>query len=138
MHPYLRYATEKEHDIISLVREMVQCESPSDSPVDVNRFVDLVVERTRDIASPKTIESDGFGKHLRLEFKLGGKKEKRQLLGVGHSDTVWPFGTLKSMPYREMDGRLWGRGVLDLKSGRAFFGFGVRVLRVCDVGVGGG
>jgi glutamate carboxypeptidase len=135
MHPYLRYATEKQRDIVSLIREMVECESPSDSPAEVNRFVDLVVERTRDIAQAKTIESDGFGKHLRLEFNLGGRKKKRQLLGVGHSDTVWPSGTLKSMPYREMDGRLWGPGVLDMKSGLAFFIFAVRALRDLDVGV---
>src|SRR5690242_3704075 len=136
MHPYLRYATEKQPDIVSLIREMVECESPSDSPAEVNRLVDLLIERTRDIADAKTVEADGFGKHLRLEFKLGGKKKKRQLLGVGHSDTVWPSGTLKSMPYREADGRLWGPGVLDMKSGMAFFIYAVRTLRELDITVG--
>src|SRR6201996_215686 len=135
MHPYLRYATDKQPGIAGLIREMVECESPSDSPRDVNRFVDLMIERTRDIASAKTIASEGFGKHLRLEFDLPGRKKKGQILGVGHSDTVWPRGTLKGMPFREADGRLWGPGVLDMKSGMTFFLYAARTLRELDVEV---
>ncbi|HTU43516.1 MAG TPA: M20 family metallopeptidase [Bryobacteraceae bacterium] len=135
MHPYLRYAIDKQSEIAGLIREMVECESPSDSPRDVNRFVDLMIERTRDIASAKTIASDGYGKHLRLEFDLPGRKKKGQILGVGHSDTVWPLGTLKGMPFREAEGRLWGPGVLDMKSGMAFFLYAARTLRELDVEV---
>jgi glutamate carboxypeptidase len=36
---------------------------------------------------------------------------------LGHLDTVWPLGTLKTMPWREEDGRYWGPGVLDMKAG---------------------
>lgn len=135
MHPYLRYANEKKAEITALIREMVECESPSDSPSDVNRLVDLMVERTKDIASAQTIDGNGFGKHLRLEFELPGRKKKGQILGVGHSDTVWPLGTLRSMPFRESDGRLWGPGVLDMKSGMAFFIYAARALRELEVEV---
>lgn len=135
MHPYLRYANEKQPEIVALIREMVECESPSDSPRDVNRLVDLMIERTKDIASAKTMDGNGFGKHLRLEFELPGRKKSGQILGVGHSDTVWPLGTLKSMPFRETDGRLWGPGVLDMKSGMAFFIHAARALRDLDVEV---
>jgi glutamate carboxypeptidase len=38
---------------------------------------------------------------------------------LGHLDTVWPIGTLRSMPWRIADGRLSGPGVLDMKSGVA-------------------
>ncbi len=133
MHSYLQYATDKQPDIISLIRDMVECESPSDSPAEVNRFVDLVIERTRDIAEAKTVDAQPFGKHLRLDFKVPGAKKNGLLLGVGHSDTVWPSGTLNNMPYREAEGRLWGPGVLDMKSGLAFFIYAVRTLRELDV-----
>lgn len=135
MHPYLRYANDKKTEIIGLIREMVECESPSDSPRDVNRLVDLMIERTKDIASAKTIAAEGFGKHVRLEFDLPGRKKSGQILGVGHSDTVWPLGTLERMPFREGDGRLWGPGVLDMKSGMAFFIHAARALRDLDVEV---
>ena len=135
MHPYVAYAVERQRAIISLIREMVECESPSDSPAGVNRLVDLMIERTRDIARATTLDRQGFGKHLRLEFELPGGKKRGQLLGVGHSDTVWPSGTLKTMPFREAEGRLWGPGVLDMKSGLVFFAYAVRALRELNVPV---
>jgi glutamate carboxypeptidase len=136
MHAYVRYATEKQAGIVELIKELAKCESPSNSAPDVNRFVDLLMEKTRDIAVTKTIESERYGKHLRLEFNLPGRKKKGQILGLGHSDTVWPLGTLGTMPVREHDGRLWGPGVLDMKAGLAFFIYAVRVLRELDVPVG--
>ena len=135
MRHFLRYATEKQADIVGLIRELVECESPTDAPGAVNRFVDLLIERTRDIASAKTIKSNGAGKHVRLEFKLPGRKKAGQLLGLGHSDTVWPLGTLRTMPFRCSKGRLWGPGVLDMKSGLAFFVYAARALRDLDVPV---
>jgi glutamate carboxypeptidase len=135
MHPYIRCATDKQAEIIALIQEMVECESPSNSPSDVNRFVDLLVEKTGDIAAAKTLISDRYGKHLRLEFKLAGRKKEGQILGVGHSDTVWPLGTLRTMPFGAHSGRLWGPGVLDMKAGLAFFIYAIRLLRELDVRV---
>lgn len=132
MHPFLRWANAKQEEIISFIQEMVECESPSDSPQDVNRFVDLLIERTKDIAKAEVLQPDGFGKHLRLAFTIRGSADS-QILGIGHSDTVWPLGTLQTMPFRRASGRLWGPGVLDLKSGLAFFVYAVRALRDLDV-----
>src|SRR5690242_21763420 len=106
MHDFIRYATEKQAGIIQLIKEMAECESPSNSPAEVNRLVDLVTEKTKDIAAAQTISSERYGKHLRLEFKLPGRKKKGQILGLGHSDTVWPLGTLRTMPFGGHSGRL--------------------------------
>ncbi len=54
---------------------------------------------------------------------------------LAHSDTVWPLGTLAQMPFREEQGRLWGPGVLDMKSGIAFFVFAMHTLRELDIPV---
>jgi len=129
MDPFLRYATEKQAEIIDLIAGMVACESPSHSPDHVNRFVDLLIEKTSDITTFERIHPEGHGDHLRLEFRLPGDAKRGQILGVGHSDTVWPAGTLANMPFREADGRLWGPGVLDMKAGLAFFIYAVRLLR---------
>jgi glutamate carboxypeptidase len=47
---------------------------------------------------------------------------------LGHFDTVWELGTLKSMPCREHKGRLYGPGVYDMKAGIAIALFAVRAL----------
>jgi glutamate carboxypeptidase len=134
--PILRYARQRQKDIIALIREFVECESPSDHPPSVNRFVDLMTERVKDIARVKVLPGGPrFGKHLRCEFRLGASKKDGRILALGHSDTVWPLGTLASMPYREGRGRLWGPGTLDMKGGLAFFIFAMRALRELDVPV---
>src|SRR5215469_11181887 len=132
---FLRYARQRQQDIIALLQEFVECESPSDHPPSVNRFVDLVQARVRDIARTRTFPANGFGKHAQVEFTLAGSKRDGQILALGHSDTVWPLGTLKSIPFRNSRGRLWGPGVLDMKSGLAFFIFAMRALRDLDVAV---
>jgi glutamate carboxypeptidase len=133
MQPLLRYTKTKKEEIIETIGQMVECESPSDSPAHVNRYVDLLIEHSKDIAIPKLIKSDKYGKHLRLEFKVPGRRKDGRILGIGHSDTVWPLGTLQSMPYRRRKGRLWGPGVLDMKAGIAFFIYAARALRDLDI-----
>jgi glutamate carboxypeptidase len=140
MHPFVEFAAARLDKIETLIRDLVMCESPSDSPVGVNRVVDLLVENTRDIAKVKTLRADGFGRHLLVEFKTGARKKHGRILGLGHSDTVWPVGTLAAMPFRkkpdlESRVRLWGPGVLDMKAGLAFFLYAVRALRELDVPV---
>ncbi len=99
---------------------MVECESPSGDASAVNRYVELVSDTVAPMAKVRTHPGGRFGKHLVCEFALPGRKRSGQLMALGHSDTVWDVGTLKKMPFRESDGRLWGPGVLDMKSGVAF------------------
>jgi len=47
---------------------------------------------------------------------------------LGHLDTVWPIGTLKTMPCRVGEGRLWGPGTLDMKAGVAMAFTAVEML----------
>ncbi len=134
MDPILTYLRAKQPEIAGLIRRFVECESPSDNPAAVTRFVDLVAETVSPIAKVKTFPGGQFGRHMVAEMVLPGKKNG-QILALGHSDTVWPMGTLKSMPFRESGGRLWGPGVLDMKSGIAFFIFATRALSELNIPV---
>jgi glutamate carboxypeptidase len=131
MDSYLRYARTKQKEIIALIQRFVECESPSDHPPGIDRFVDLLSESVTDIAKVKKFD----GGHVRVEFTLPGTKKVGQILALGHSDTVWTLGTLRTMPFREQKGRLWGPGVLDMKAGLAFFIFAMRALREMDASI---
>ena len=130
----LTHAQALQSGIIALIRRMVECESPSDDARAVDRFVDLLAAEIGPMAKVQTFPGGKFGHHLLAEFALPGpSKKKSEILALAHSDTVWPVGTLSQMPFREAEGRLWGPGVLDMKSGIAFFVFAVHALRDLDI-----
>ena len=85
--------------------------------------MDLFAASAADIA-----DVEFSGTHLLCRFRLPGRTKSGQILALGHGDTVWPLGTLASMPVREADGRLRGPGVLDMKAGLAMFSFAMRAL----------
>jgi len=120
-----------------MIREFVECESPSDHPPSVNRFVDLLASKLESTRQVRTFGGGRFGRNLLAEFTLPGMRKTRagQILALAHSDTVWPLGTLARMPFREKNGRLWGPGVLDMKSGIVFFLFALRALRELEIPV---
>jgi len=128
----------RREELIALLREMVECESPSDDAASVNRFQELLVARSAGLARPKFTKSAGaYGRNLLLDFALPGPRRKTpgRILGVGHADTVWSLGKLRSMPFRREQGRLWGPGVLDMKAGLAFFLYATKALRELDLPV---
>jgi glutamate carboxypeptidase len=103
--------------MISLLRNLVQQESPSDDPAAVNRANSLVTRTATAFGCRvKTHKQKHFGDIIELRFGTARSRRKPLLL-LGHLDTVWPIGTLRTMPFREADGRLWGPGVLDMKAG---------------------
>lgn len=114
------------------LKAMVQIESPSDDPAAVNRANEFVAELAQPLgARAKLHKQKHFGHVLELRFGPGRSKQKPLLL-LGHLDTVWPTGTLKTMPWREADGRFWGPGVLDMKAGVMIALTALKSLRETD------
>lgn len=135
MDPILDFARKKQNSVTALIEEFASCESPTDNAAAVNRFVDLLATRLERLGRVRTYPGGKFGKHLRCEFKLPGRGKSGQILALGHSDTVWPLGTLRSMPVKTEHGRLWGPGVLDMKGGLALFAYAVQALRELEIPV---
>jgi glutamate carboxypeptidase len=117
-------------EAIELIQTLVECESPSDAPAELARFNELLADSLSGEA-----ECRKTGTHLLCEFGKPRNTKRTQTLVLGHSDTVWPLGTLRSMPFRQAEGRLWGPGVLDMKSGLVFFIMAMKALRELEVPV---
>ena len=99
------------------LRTLVCQESPTEDRAAVNTAVALVEDMARPLGGrAKRHRQKEFGDILELRF--GPVRSRRKpLILLGHLDTVWPMGTLKTMPWREEKGRYWGPGVLDMKAG---------------------
>jgi glutamate carboxypeptidase len=99
------------------LRNLVRQESPSEDRSAVNAANAVVELIARDLDGRiKRNKQNDFGDILELHFGPLRSSRKPVLL-LGHLDTVWPIGTLKTMPWREADARYWGPGVLDMKAG---------------------
>ena len=131
-HPLLAWAQAHVEETVALIGEMVECESPSGDAAAIGQFTDLFLARAPGLDNVRRFD----GGHLQCRFRLPGSAQNGQILALGHADTVWPIGTLSTMPFRRDQRRLWGPGVLDMKGGLAFLLMAVRALRELDIPVG--
>ena len=114
----LRYFEERKDEIVGLLQQLVEIESPSDNKPAVDRLSAFVAAKFERLGGhAKFHKSAEFGDHLQVDF--AGRHGGKPVLLLGHCDTVYPLGTLATMPCRVADGRMSGPGVLDMKSGIA-------------------
>jgi len=135
MDPLLSWARKNQPALVRLIRDLVECESPTDSPEDVTRCASLLRDSFSDIADSRMIGGNTYVGTFRLPGRSPQKVKRGRILALGHSDTVWPMGTIRTMKFRQRDGRLWGPGVLDMKAGLAMFAFAMRALRELEIPV---
>lgn len=112
-----------ETRLIERLRHLVEVESPSEVPTAVNAAMTLVAEWAMALGARCMRHSQAeFGDGMELWFGPEPAAGHKITLLLGHLDTVWPLGTLATMPWREAPDtegrmRLWGPGVLDMKAG---------------------
>ncbi|HXY14046.1 MAG TPA: M20 family metallopeptidase [Terriglobales bacterium] len=125
----LRYLEERREQIIQTVRQLVEVESPTDDKAAVDRLGSLLAGRFEGLGGhAKFHRTPNFGDHLQVDF--AGKSGGNPVMLLGHLDTVYPLGTLPGMPFRVANGRVWGPGSFDMKSGIAFMLHALDALRV--------
>ena len=112
---HLDYCLANHDWLLEFIEALVAIESPSDDPAAVNRCGQRAGVAARvdgRLRSPEFLRAPA-GDHLRAGFGSG----PRQILLLGHFDTVWPVGQLATMPLKREAGRLYGPGVFDMKAG---------------------
>ena len=100
-------------DNLSLLKLLVETESPSSDRSAVDRVGAIVADEARKLsAQVETIPNQNTGDHVISRWDGIGKP----ILLLCHMDTVFALGTLAKMPYREADGKIFGPGVSDMKA----------------------
>lgn len=123
MPDLLEFCAAHEATLRSDVEALVRLESPSTDKAAVDRCGATLAQMLETVgAHVARIPQTARGDHIRAEFGGGPK----QVLLLGHFDTVWDVGQLERMPLREENGRLFGPGVYDMKASIAVAMLAVR------------
>ena len=115
-HPFLDFGSVEE--FMAGLNAWVAIESPTSSAEAVNQMVDKAAADFAAIGVPTTRYpgTGGRGDHL-VARAPWGDPDSPGILVVCHLDTVHPLGSLAINPIREVDGRAYGPGIQDMKSG---------------------
>jgi glutamate carboxypeptidase len=121
-------------EILEFIGWLVNQESMSREAEATRRIAANLAARLEASGARVDIFNDPkYGSTLRASFHLAAPGastgDNRQLLVVGHLDTVWPLGTLAARPFRVEDGRAYGPGIFDMKAGVAIAAFACRAIK---------
>jgi glutamate carboxypeptidase len=135
MTDILRYCSQRREQMVAFVRQLVELESPTGNKTAADRCGEfLAQELARRGAEVRIHRQADYGDQIEARFPAdaratGHQHEAAPVMLLGHYDTVWEVGTLARRPCRELDGRLYGPGVFDMKSGIAIAVFALAALR---------
>ena len=135
------FLAERRGDIVDLLMELANLESPSLVPESQHAIQELLTRRLKAIGFvAQLFPGEKTGGHLYLSphgvpnatlDELGPADDGKpvQLL-LGHTDTVWPIGTVYDMPveWDEEGDLIKGPGVFDMKAGIVEMVFALEAL----------
>ena len=133
MSDLLSYMQRHADEMVALIRSLAEHESPTAHTHEEKAACDTLATYLEGVLTgygaeverlPETVRGD----HLVARWGHGD----RPTLILAHYDTVWPLGTLNSMPVRQVGDELHGPGVYDMKGGLVLGLFAVRCLRELD------
>ena len=119
--------------LLAQLGELTALESPSNEKAACERVLALAAGWARELGGGVRVHP-----HPRyadsLEARFGrARRGRKPLVLLGHVDTVWPHGTLRTMPFRVGRDRISGPGVLDMKGGIAMAFAALRILTEAEL-----
>jgi glutamate carboxypeptidase len=125
-NPFVEYVDVRRKEILDFLSRLVQMESPSQEKRCVDALIDVLEMAYRDLGfQTERLPREQYGNHLVANLSGG---EGPRVLFVGHADTVFPLGTLTTMPIRREGDRLLGPGVVDMKGGLVVMLYTIQAL----------
>jgi glutamate carboxypeptidase len=124
----LRYFESRNDQIVQTIREFVEIESPSDNKRAADRMGAFLAGSFEAIGGCARVHhAEDYADSVQIDFP--GREKIKPVLLLGHFDTVYPLGTLATMPCHVADDRMHGPGVLDMKSGIALMLYAIAALQ---------
>ncbi|GMX64232.1 M20 family metallopeptidase [Paenibacillus elgii] len=114
-------------EMLARLEASVNMDSPSADKALNDRMADWYAGQFKEITGGTVVRvpNEVYGDRLLCEVGQGDK----QILLLGHFDTVWPQGEASRRPFRIGNGRAYGPGVYDMKAGLMQAMFAIKALQ---------
>ena len=113
---YLTYLTDKQREMLDLLKTLVEYESPSRNKAACDKLAVYLAGLMESLGC--TIawhRREHVGDHFSATYGEGSET----VLILCHYDTVWPVGELDNRPFKVAGGLAYGPGIYDMKGGIA-------------------
>lgn len=113
----LKYLETNHSSMVETLKKMVVIESPSQNIKAQNEMFIFINEQLDSLGyNVIRVEGKNTGGYLYASPKNRDKNRQIQLL-LGHCDTVWDINTIEELPIIQLEHKLMGPGVFDMKAG---------------------
>ena len=130
----LRLLKPRLPQMLATLRRFVTAESPSLEKASADRCCGVIAaEWNKHGARVERVAQKHRGDLLRITYAPNKPRPSRQLLVLGHYDTVYSTGTLAKMPFRVRGGKAYGPGTFDMKAGIVQALFALQALRQAEI-----
>lgn len=117
-----------ENDMISTLESLVNIDSGEDCPGGIKAVAAIVGNHLKQLGfSVQYLEEPGITTHV-LARREGTAPDAKEVMVIGHMDTVFPKGTAAARPFQIEGRRAYGPGVLDMKSGITIAMYALKAL----------
>lgn len=121
-----------EAEMVALLGDLVNVDSGTYNKAGVDAAGEVLQRFWRAHGlSVSVIPHDTFGDALIADLPCPEAKDQRPVLMMGHRDTVFPDGEAGRRPFMVRDGRGYGPGVADMKSGLVIEAFVMAAFAAC-------
>ncbi len=134
---FFHAAERRQSAMLRQLKALVSLESPSENKPAVDVASQMVAGWLQGLGGKiRWHRQKRFGDLLEVRLGNAGTQSTsrraqatKPVLLLGHVDTVWPIGTLATMPFRVTSDRAFGPGVYDMKAGVVMIVHALAMLR---------
>jgi glutamate carboxypeptidase len=123
----------RQEEMLAALAMLVNHESPSTDRGALEALARVLTARFGALgADVRLVANATGGDHIRARF--GAPTDPgRPALVLAHYDTIWPAGTLATLPFRREGGRAFGPGIYDMKASLVVLEFALAALVALDL-----
>ncbi len=128
MEVLIRQCAAHQPEMVKFLESIVNIDSKVDNPEGIKQVAEIIGEKLKTLGfDVKYLDGNGLPTHVHA-FKKGNKPDAKNIMILGHMDTVFDKGTAKERPFTIIGDKAYGPGVADMKSGITIALFAIQSL----------